>query len=320
MRTFVTSLLLVALANAVTAGCKGDDDDSAGKAGAGASGAAGKTGSAGKGGTAESGGSAGHAGSSGKGGAVGGGGSAAHAGNGGSSPGGDGSLGEGGAAGGGAPSEAGNGGVAGETQAGTGGESGAAGAGGAYDPACESITRDATMTSHLTVTADNEAEVFVNGTSVGTTSNWSAAVIIDVSLYLYPGRMNVVAIVGTNTSSQDGNDRGIVGQLTVDSTSGTVPLLVTDATWRVSPTETTGWSDPSFDDSSWIFATEVANMGDAPWGNIIPDSTAKWIWSAPVPASTSDKPNLESTYARREFYLGLDGTSTTATASCPPSG
>jgi hypothetical protein len=137
-------------------------------------------------------------------------------------------------------------------------------------------------------------------------------------LYLYPGRENVVAIVGTNTSSQAGNDRGIVGQLTVQTTSGAVPILVTDATWRVSATEASGWSEPSFNDSSWIFATELGAMGVSPWGNIIPDSTAKWIWSAPVPESTSDKPNLESTYSRRKFYLGFDGVTTTATPSCPP--
>jgi hypothetical protein len=158
--------------------------------------------------------------------------------------------------------------------------------------------------------------VFVNGVSVGSTNNWGSAVTLDVSLFLHPGRKNVVAIAGSNTSSQAGNDRGIIGELTIDVTSGTAPLLVTDSSWRVSQTDTSGWTELGFDASTWIFATEVASVGDSPWGNVIPNSAAKWIWFAPIPVETSAKPNLETTYARRDFYLSLDGSTTTDAPSC----
>src|SRR5688500_6102837 len=35
----------------------------------------------------------------------------------------------------------------------------------ATNPACTTIERDATLTAHLKITADNECEVFLNGTS-----------------------------------------------------------------------------------------------------------------------------------------------------------
>jgi len=179
------------------------------------------------------------------------------------------------------------------------------------------IPVDATLTSHLRITADNECEVFVNGTSVGSTNNWGAAVTIDVSLFVHPGHKNVIAIRGTNTSSQGGNDRGIIGELTVDSDAGVAALVVTDAAWRVSSVEESNWSAVDFDDSAWISATEIANHGDAPWGPILTTTSAKWIWSAPVPASTDDKPNLETAYARREFYFSFDGTGVVNGPGCP---
>ena len=189
--------------------------------------------------------------------------------------------------------------------------------------ACQTISPTATLTSHLRITADNECEVFVNGTSVGMTANWGSAVTIDVTLFVHPGRKNVIAVRGTNTSSQGGNDRGIIGQLSVDSDGGTAPLVMTDASWRTSmsvPDVDAGaasWTALDFDDSAWSAATEIASNGDAPWGGGFGASAAKWIWSAPVPSSTTDKPNLETAYARRTFYFSLDGGSIASTPACP---
>jgi len=189
--------------------------------------------------------------------------------------------------------------------------------------ACLTIATTATVTSHLKITADNECEVFVNGSSVGMTTNWGAAVTIDVSLYLHPGRKNVIAVRGTNTSSQGGNDRGIIGELTVDADGGVAPLVVTNASWRSAKTIPdvdaggSNWTAVDFDDSAWSAATEIASNGDGPWGAVFGTSVAKWIWSAIVPADTADKPNLETAYARRTFYFSLDGTAIGATPACP---
>jgi hypothetical protein len=189
--------------------------------------------------------------------------------------------------------------------------------------ACGTIPTTQTLTSHLRITADNECDVYVNGSKVGSTNNWGVAVTIDVSLFVHPGRRNVIAVRGTNTSSQTGNDRGIIGQLTVDVDGGVAPLVVTNNAWRTSATipdvDAGGadWTAVDFDDSAWAAATEVASNGDPPWGAVFGTSAAKWIWSAPIPTDTSAKPNLETTYARRTFYFSLDGSAITTTPACP---
>ncbi len=185
------------------------------------------------------------------------------------------------------------------------------------DPACATTPKTATTKAHLRITADNECEVWVNGTSVGTTNNWGTAVSIDVSLYVHPSVKNVIAVKGTNTSSQAGNDRGIIGELTINTDDAQAALILTNAEWRTSKTEVTGWEGVTFDDSTWPAATEIANHGDPPWGAIMTTTGAKWIWSALVPADTGNKPNLETAYARRVFYFSTTGTTTTNAPGCP---
>jgi hypothetical protein len=188
----------------------------------------------------------------------------------------------------------------------------------AVDPRCESTPIDATFTAHLRITTDDECEVFVNGTSVGLTTSWTSPVTFDVGLFLHPSRENVVAIRGTNRFEQNDRDRGIVGELTYEVDSVATALVVTDAAWKVSAAaEEAGWTDLAFDDSAWVAATEIAAHGEPPWGNILTTTSAKWIWSAPVPVDVADKPDVETAFARRTFYFGLDGTTIGDSASCP---
>lgn len=190
-------------------------------------------------------------------------------------------------------------------------------AGPEVDPACATIAADATRTVHLTITADNECDVFVNGTKAGSTTSWSSPVTLDVSLFVHPSKRNVIAVKANNTSSQDGNDRGILGQLVSLSDGGSSLVLVTDEIWKTSKTEMTGWSDLDFDDSAWSAATVIASHGDPPWGALFGQSTAKWIWSALVPVATADKPDLETAYARRTFFFTTDGAGITDAPGCP---
>jgi hypothetical protein len=77
------------------------------------------------------------------------------------------------------------------------------------------------------------------------------------------------------------------------------------------------WTALDYDDGAWNAATEIAANGDSPWGPVLGSSGAKWIWSAPVPADTASKPNVETTYARRTFYFSLDGSAIVSTPACP---
>jgi hypothetical protein len=185
------------------------------------------------------------------------------------------------------------------------------------DPACAEIPTNATRTVHLRITADNECDVFVNGAAAGSTTSWPSPVTLDVSLFVHPGRVNVIAVVARNTSSQGGVDRGIIGELDDLADGGSKVVILTDDTWKTSKVEASGWPALLFDDSGWANATVVGAHGDSPWGALLGTSNAKWLWSAPVPASTADKPNLETAYFRKKFYFGTDGTTIASTPGCP---
>src|SRR5690606_33233508 len=43
--------------------------------------------------------------------------------------------------------------------------------------------------------------------------------------------------------------------------------VVTDASWRVTRQNQSGWQQPGFDDSGWSDALEVAPYGEGPWPN-----------------------------------------------------
>jgi len=43
-------------------------------------------------------------------------------------------------------------------------------------------------------------------------------------------------------------------------------VVVTDAAWRASDREQSGWEKPGFDDKGWAQAKEVAKYGQGPWG------------------------------------------------------
>lgn len=185
------------------------------------------------------------------------------------------------------------------------------------DPACATIPTNATRTVHLRITADNECDVFVNGAIAGSTTSWPSPVTLDVSLFLHPGRVNVIAVVARNTSSQGGVDRGIIGELDDLADAGSKVVILTDDTWKTSKVEVSGWPSLLFDDSAWADATVVGAHGDSPWGALLGTSDAKWLWSAPVPSSTSDKPNAETAYFRKTFYFGTDGSTIASAPGCP---
>ena len=105
------------------------------------------------------------------------------------------------------------------------------------DPACLTIPTDATRKVHLRITADNECEVFVNGADVGMTTSWPSPVTLDVSLFVHPGKVNVIGVMARNTSSQGGNDRGIIGALEDVTDAGSKVVIVTDGAWKSSKVE-----------------------------------------------------------------------------------
>jgi hypothetical protein len=64
------------------------------------------------------------------------------------------------------------------------------------------------------------------------------------------------------------NPAGLIGALKIEWAGGGRLTVLTDATWRSSRTEATGWREASFDDGPWAHAAVIAHYGDAPWGRI----------------------------------------------------
>ena len=106
-------------------------------------------------------------------------------------------------------------------------------------------------------------EMFADGQSLGTDSNWG-----NPTTYLVPGNTRVLSVAGEDYG--DGYF-GILG-----STSNG---QVTNETWKCSSVLSSGWNSPDFDDQSWSLAKVIGNHGDSPWGTLNGIAvTAKWIW------------------------------------------
>ncbi len=114
--------------------------------------------------------------------------------------------------------------------------------------------------------ADNGAEVFVNGTYVGTAAGFGDWYEVDFRHELRPGR-NVIALRAVNAGDQP-NPAGVAGVVLLLAADGRpVQALFTDAAWRTSPTEAPGWLAPDFDDAAWRPAAVLGRVGCAPWGD-----------------------------------------------------
>jgi subtilisin family serine protease len=140
----------------------------------------------------------------------------------------------------------------------------------------------------LTLSADNAAEVYVNGVLAGTTSDWKTAGVFKVSLQAGP---NVVAVKGIDA----GGVAGLLAELTWGNDAG-----YTDTSWKVSKVAPSGWETLGFDDSAWALATSYGTYGASPWllrvTGFPEESTAQWIW-------TQDNDNDNEVYFRYHILV-----------------
>ena len=119
----------------------------------------------------------------------------------------------------------------------------------------------------VTVTGDDTADVWVNGTSVSTspraTDSWKTAAVVDITALLHAGS-NTIAASSTNTTA---GPAGFIASIRADVTGATSTRIVTDAGWSSSTDGPTGWQQPDFDDATWTPARALAVYGQGPWGS-----------------------------------------------------
>jgi hypothetical protein len=158
----------------------------------------------------------------------------------------------------------------------------------------------------LTVTTDDNIKIWLNGALVDDTARvWSNPQRYAVMIYRHPSQHNLLAVEGVNLQNQAGYDRGILVDLRF-AIDGVTQTIVSDASFVATNTLTAGWEQPGFNDSAWSAAVNLGAVGIPPWGavfsSLAPGSTASWIWTYD-PALAIDKPQVESTYARRTFAV-----------------
>ncbi|GAA1891837.1 family 78 glycoside hydrolase catalytic domain [Asanoa iriomotensis] len=118
----------------------------------------------------------------------------------------------------------------------------------------------------LTVTGDDTADVWVNGTQVSTSprvyESWKTAAVVDVTGRVQAGS-NTIAVSTENTTV---SPAGMIAALEVVGAAGTT-RVVTDAAWKASQTAPAGWQNPGFADGAWPAARAIAGYGAGPWGS-----------------------------------------------------
>ncbi|MEN6451911.1 MAG: family 78 glycoside hydrolase catalytic domain [Thermoguttaceae bacterium] len=108
------------------------------------------------------------------------------------------------------------------------------------------------------VGADDQWQVYVNGTEVGGGSGHRAPRQYDVTERLKAGD-NCLAIKAINLGV---SPAGLYGKLIVEFEQGEPLVLLVDAGWKASVTEKPKWQQPDFDDSGWAAAEQYVKFSD----------------------------------------------------------
>jgi hypothetical protein len=122
----------------------------------------------------------------------------------------------------------------------------------------------AVRSADLTVTADDEYVLYVNGTEVPTGgSGWGRAEKLSIAALLQPGP-NVFAV-----QAKDGGAPpcGFLLDVAITTVDGQTLTLLSDGDWRAHDQAPAGWEKADFDDRAWRPAEVVAPYGGGAWAN-----------------------------------------------------
>lgn len=139
-----------------------------------------------------------------------------------------------------------------------------------------------TWNSRLTVSADDRAEVFLNGVLIARCTDWRQPSRSEVTVRLHQGE-NVIAVKAENGPTlREGerprepvqnptagsaliNSRGLLVHLNVGGNLN----FVSDASWLSSTNEEPNWSALTFNASHWSKVTSLGQHGIEPWGDVL---------------------------------------------------
>jgi hypothetical protein len=143
----------------------------------------------------------------------------------------------------------------------------------------------------VSVSVDNQADVYFNGRLIGTTKQWTQTGIFKFSAPC--GTPGVLAIHGKDT----GGPAAILASWTHCGVT-----TKTDLGCKCTSKAQKNWNQLTFDDSQWTAPSDAGINGADPWGGKPKiDPQARWIWSG-------DNFDTNEAYCRcTEGHLGSSG-------------
>ncbi len=129
--------------------------------------------------------------------------------------------------------------------------------------------------ARLTGTADDGAEIFLNGLLVARCDRWDRPIRAEVTVRLNQGE-NVLGVRAWNTN-------GLAGLL-VQLGLGGETNVITDDTWLTSTNAAPGWNTLGFDAAPWQPVQLLGTHGMEPWGDVLFRSAATAAEGLTVPA------------------------------------
>jgi putative heme-binding domain-containing protein len=124
--------------------------------------------------------------------------------------------------------------------------------------------------AQLTVAADNQFIVLLNGREVARGEGWSEPQVFDLTRQLKPEE-NCLAVQGRN----EGGPAGVLVRLEVTQRDGGTQAIVSDTSWLVSAKNVPGWEKPNFNDADWTRAKSLGKAGVQPWGDVLAKAAGK---------------------------------------------
>ncbi len=140
----------------------------------------------------------------------------------------------------------------------------------------------------LLFTGDNLARTFVNGADIGARDTFKFVKDADITHRLKAGK-NEIAVICTNSGTEP-NPAAYTALLTVTFETGKPLVVKSDGEWKTTDKEAAGWNMPGFDDSQWVAARVVGEVGMEPWGEV---------------ASSTER-RLPARWLRKEFAVDKD--------------
>ena len=147
----------------------------------------------------------------------------------------------------------------------------------------------------LTVAADNEAVVWLDGTKVLQNNSWNQPSRADVTA-LAGGRTKVLSVRAKNANGP----AGVLVVLDLVYPDGSKKRVVSDASWKLAPGDVTGsgWTTPGYAGADgWKNANTRGRLGAKPWGDVLEGKT-----SAPPGATPAEELELARGYAAELLY------------------